>query len=53
MQGDLDAYDFVLAERLHKTLGEVRAMPNSEIVVWRAWDTYRNAMRELASKEPG
>lgn len=27
-------------------------MSNAEVVQWQAFYTYRNAMRELASKEP-
>lgn len=29
--------DFVLADRLHKTLAEVRAMPNIEYLSWIAY----------------
>jgi hypothetical protein len=47
MEGELDVYDFLLAERLHKTLAEVGAMSNSEYLRWKAFDVYRNAMKEL------
>lgn len=31
------AFDFVLADRLHKTLAEIRAMPHDEYVGWAAY----------------
>jgi len=47
MEGALDPMDFVLAEKLHKSLAEVRAMPNAEIVQWRAFFHYRSEMQKL------
>jgi hypothetical protein len=47
MQGDLDPFDFVLAETLHLTLEQVDAMSNHEYLRWRAWHTYRAAMAEM------
>ncbi len=47
MEGNLDAFDFILAERLGKTLTEVRDMPNAEHIQWRAFFKYRKAMAEL------
>ena len=44
----MDAFDFVLAEALGKSLGEVWAMPNDEIVRWQAFYTWRKAMKEIA-----
>ena len=41
--------DFVLAELLGKSLGEVRALPNAEVVEWMAFLAYRRA---LAEREP-
>jgi hypothetical protein len=38
--------DFVIGEALHKTKEEVKAMPNSEIVEWLAFFTYRKAKLE-------
>lgn len=38
--------DFVLAEALHKSLGEIRAMPNSEHVEWLAFFAVRKAQQE-------
>ncbi len=39
--------DFVLGEALHKSLGEVRAMPNAEVVEWMAFFAYRRAREEV------
>jgi hypothetical protein len=38
--------DFVLGEALHKSLGEVRALPNAEVVEWMAFWAYRRALEE-------
>jgi len=50
MEGQLDPFDFVLAEALGLSLSEVRALPNAEHVEWRAFYKYREAMREFKSK---
>jgi len=47
VDGLLDVTDFVLGEALHKSLGEVRALPSAEIVEWLAFFAYRKAMQEL------
>ncbi len=39
--------DFVLAELLGRSLGEVRALPNAEVVEWMAFLAYRRAVAEL------
>ena len=39
--------DFVLAEMLGKSLGEVRALPNAEVVEWMAYLAYRRAQAEI------
>jgi hypothetical protein len=49
MLNTIDRFDFDLAESLGKTLGEVRSLPNSEVVQWRAFYRYRQAMSELHS----
>lgn len=51
MLEEIDALPFVLAERLGKSLGQVRAMPNAEIVEWRAFFKYRHALQELEMKK--
>ena len=48
VEGDLDPFDFLLAERLHLTLAQVGAMSNNEYLRWRAWHVYRAAMDEVA-----
>ncbi len=50
MKGEIDYFDFVLAQDLGMSLGEVRSLPNIELVEWRAFYHYRNAMNELASQ---
>jgi hypothetical protein len=39
--------DFVLGELLGKSLAEVRALPNAEVVEWMAFLAYRRAMAEV------
>lgn len=46
MLGEIPAVDFILATRLGKSLAEIRAMPNSEVVEWTAFLTVERAMRE-------
>lgn len=51
MEGSLDAFDFLLAERLGMTVGELRdRMSNDEYLQWRAYIKWRNAMQELELK---
>lgn len=47
MEGEMDAFDFILAERLGKTLAEVGAMSNHEYLRWKAWDVYVKAMKAM------
>jgi hypothetical protein len=47
MEGDLDPFEFVLAERLGLTLAQVGAMSNHEYLRWKAWHVYRQAMSEM------
>ena len=47
MEGDLDPFDFMLAEKLGLTLAQVGAMSNHEYLRWRAFHVYRNAMAEM------
>ena len=50
MLGDLDTFDFVLAQDLGMTLGAVRELPNAEVTEWRAYYRYRHAMDDLAAR---
>ena len=47
MLGEVDSFDFVLARDLGRSLAEVRALPQSEIVEWRAFYTFEAAMVDL------
>jgi hypothetical protein len=52
MEGDLDPFEFSLAEALGMTVEEMRAnMSNDEYLKWRAFNVWRNAQHELATKE--
>lgn len=53
MDGAADPFDFILAEALGMSLGQVRALPNSEIVEWSAFYKWRHAMQELEAKKRG
>lgn len=48
----MDAFVFVLAESLGKTLVEMDQMTTREYAAWRAFYVYRNAQQELAQKVP-
>lgn len=51
MEGELDPFDFVLAEGLGMTLNELwTRMPNNEYHAWRAFYVWRHAQQELAAK---
>lgn len=47
MEGTLQAIDFQLARDLGKSLGEIRALPNLEVVQWQAFYHVRDEMRKL------
>lgn len=40
-------YEMYLAEKLHKTLGEIDAMPNAEFVRWNVYHARKAQMEEL------
>jgi len=42
--GETDAFDFVLARDLGRTLGEIHQMPQAEMVAWRAFYRWEKAM---------
>lgn len=47
MLGEIDTFGFVLAEALGKTLGEVNALPNGEVVAWQAFFRVRRELEKL------
>lgn len=49
MVGELDPFDFILAEALHMTIADMHdRMPNDEYIAWQAFYTYRAAQQQLA-----
>lgn len=51
MEGEIDPFDFILAESLHMTVQQVREMSNLEHTEWRAFYVYRNAMVEFEKEK--
>lgn len=47
MQGELDSFEFILAESLGQSLQEIRDMPNTDYLQWRAYYVYRAAQKDL------
>jgi hypothetical protein len=47
MAGEDGTWDFVLAERLHKTVAEVAAMPNTEHEMWRHYIEVQSVLADL------
>ena len=51
MEGELEPFDFALAERLGMTVEAMRdSMANNEYHQWRAFYVWRSAAQELAVK---
>lgn len=50
MLGTIDSFDFILARDLGMTLEEVGELSNLEVIKWRSFYKYENAMQELANK---
>ena len=49
--GELEVFDFILAEALHMTIEEMRnRMSNQEWVQWAAFYSWRDRQRELAMR---
>ncbi len=53
MEGTVDPFDFMLAEALHLTLWQVRRLPNSEVLEWKAFYKWRHEMAELQRQRQG
>jgi len=43
----VDVFPYQLAERLGKTIGEIEAMPNQELVNWMAYYTAKTAIESV------
>jgi hypothetical protein len=50
MLEEISPLDYILATRLSKSLGEIRAMPNAEIVEWSVYLEYEAEMTKLHSR---
>lgn len=46
--GDVDVFEFFLADRLGKTLDELRSMPAAEYTAWKSFHKVRHQQEELA-----
>jgi hypothetical protein len=42
-----------IAEKLHKTLGEIGEMPNEEFGRWVVWFARKNQIAEMEAKKAG
>jgi hypothetical protein len=47
LHGEWDGFEFFLGEKLGKNLGEIGALPNTEIVEWRAWFVHKQLMEDI------
>lgn len=47
------AFEFFLAEKLHKTIGEIREIGNDEFVRWYVWFARKQQMRESGEVSGG
>lgn len=52
MVGEIDPFDFFLAEGLGMSLAQVHALPNAEYVAWRAFYVFRHAMQNMTEAVP-
>lgn len=48
MSGDGPTFDYMLADRLHRTVAEIGTMPHSEYVGWGAYLQVRHILDDLA-----
>lgn len=54
IEDDPDAeFEMYLAEKLRKTLGEIREIPNAEYIRWYVWFGRKAQQQELANKQGG
>lgn len=52
MAGDVDPFDFEMAQALHLDIDVVLAWPNPKNVHWRAYFAWSNMQQKLAAKKP-
>jgi hypothetical protein len=45
---EAEAFLYVLAERLHKTVAELRLLPNTELQGWQSYFTVKQALEKVA-----
>jgi hypothetical protein len=50
---EVDAFLFILAERLHKTVTEIVQLPAREIAEWQAYFKVKAQAEDLARKAAG
>lgn len=50
MTGEGDTFDYLLADRLHKTVAELEAIPNAEYETWRQYLNVRGVLDDLARR---
>lgn len=50
MLGDVDAFDFILAEHLKQPLSAVRAWPAAEVEEWRGYILAKPALAVMAGQ---
>lgn len=49
-EDDDDVFVFLLAERLHRSIGEILDLPRPELLAWRAYFEVRHVMGNLAQQ---
>lgn len=50
VESDLEVFEFYLADRLGKTLGELDDMPHDEFVAWSSYHKVKQQQEQLARK---
>lgn len=45
--GGVDVFQFQLAEKLGKTVGELQSMPHDEYVAWFSYYTVKGVLEEM------
>ena len=50
MEGTGDTFLYVLAEKLHMTVADVRRMSSAELAGWRAYTFVRQTLDDLAAR---